>query len=128
MKTKYTFKRWFAHLLAYNLVAINYNAWKFKYLFHDIDKPFMGLFFKDDFIKKYHRTHSKHHMEYHKPHNIDYIAMVIDWECSGLTKKQNQLNAWETLHTHYDYVSNIHKTFTKDAIAILGFPHINNNH
>ena len=33
------FAYWFAHWCAYNMIAINCNAWKFKYLFHDIEKP-----------------------------------------------------------------------------------------
>lgn len=37
---KYTFKRWIPHLLAFNKTAIKLKGWKFKYLFHDIDKPF----------------------------------------------------------------------------------------
>ena len=38
------FKYWFAHWCAFNMTALNLGVWKFKYLFHDIEKPWLMLF------------------------------------------------------------------------------------
>lgn len=32
---------WLAHVIAVNKVAKKLGKWKFKYLFHDIEKPFL---------------------------------------------------------------------------------------
>ena len=73
------------------MVAITLGIWKFKYLFHDWYKPWMKMFgFKYETIQKFHKTHSRHHIEYLQNHNYKYIdwdAMIIDWECSQYTKE-----------------------------------------
>ena len=46
-KDKSSFKYWFAHWCAYQMTALNCGAWKFKYLFHDIEKPFLELLWKE---------------------------------------------------------------------------------
>lgn len=83
-----TFKYWFAHWCAYQMTALNLRAWKFKYLFHDIEKPFLKLIFKDyQKVKEWHRNHNTHHIEYPGKRKKDYEAIIIDWECSHYTKK-----------------------------------------
>ena len=86
-----TFKYWFAHWCAFQMTALNLKAWKFKYLFHDIEKPWLKLIFNGDYkkVQKYHRKHSKHHPEYLdvNPNKVDWEAMMIDWECSRFTKE-----------------------------------------
>lgn len=98
---KYTFKRWFKHLVAFNKVAFEYRSWKPKYLFHDIDKPIINLFKSNHDTHVYHRLHSKHHVEYPNIHKQDYEAMAIDWECARYTKPEKQLDAYHTYLTHY---------------------------
>lgn len=89
-----TFTYWFAHWCAFNLVALNLKMWKFKYLFHDIKKPFAKLIHSYDKVQKMHRYNNSHHLEYFiKTGKADWEAMLIDWECSGLTKVACPLDA-----------------------------------
>lgn len=101
---KYTFSRWIKHLVAFNKTAINLKAWKVKYLFHDIDKPFLNLIKSNEYVNKYHRTNSKHHVEYPNIMKQDYEAMVIDWECSVLTKPTKPLNAVDTYNKYFKQI------------------------
>lgn len=66
---------------------------------HDIDKAIMYLLLPKSIASKIHRCISKHHFK--SIRKIDYMLMVIDWECSRFTKSDKQLNARETLHTYY---------------------------
>lgn len=96
------FNYWFAHWCAFQLTALNLHIWKFKFLFHDFEKPWMKLFYRGDYkkVQKWHRTHNSHHLEYGLEHGwdrIDWEALVVDWECCGLTKRDAQLDARETL-------------------------------
>ena len=89
-----TFPYWFAHWCAFNMTALNLKCWKFKYLFHDIEKPWLMWLWKDyDRVQKYHRSHNRHHLEYTGSKGYDFEAMIIDWECSRFTKLAAQLNA-----------------------------------
>ena len=91
-----SFPYWFAHWCAFNMTALNLRAWKFKYLFHDIEKPWLMLFWRDyKRLQKYHRTHNRHHLEYDGNKIYDFEAMVIDWECSRFTKSASPLTARE---------------------------------
>lgn len=93
-----TFKYWFAHWCAFQMTALNLGIWKFKYLFHDWEKPWLKLFLPYRVVQKYHREHSKHHVEYalkHGAHNVDIDAMVIDNECSRFTKTASPYTAIE---------------------------------
>ena len=91
-----TFEYWFWHWLAFNYVAVELNAWKFKYLFHDIEKPWLKLFWGDyNKVQQWHRHNNRHHIEYSNTGCWDVEAMIIDWECSGLTKVDAKLNARE---------------------------------
>lgn len=89
-----TFQYWFWHWFAYNYIAIKYHVWQFKYLFHDIEKPWMKLFLVNllkiktyQEVKQWHREHNNHHLSYKGKKELDYQAMIIDWECSRFTKK-----------------------------------------
>lgn len=91
-----SFKYYFAHLCAFNMTALNLGVWKFKYLFHDFEKPWLMLLWKDySRVQKWHRTHNRHHLEYAGGKVYDFEAMVIDWECSRFTKLQSPLTAKE---------------------------------
>ena len=93
-----TFKYWFAHWCAFQMTALNLKCWKFKYLFHDIEKPWLMLLWKDyKRVQKWHRNHSKHHIEYPNEYYIDWEAVVIDWECSRFTKVASPRTAREEM-------------------------------
>ena len=96
-KERSSFKYWFAHWCAYQMTALNLKCWKFKYLFHDIEKPWLKLIWHDyQRVRTWHRHHNRHHLTYKDPLKIDWEAAVIDWECSRFTKKEAQLNAYDT--------------------------------
>ena len=97
---KSSFPYWFAHWCAFQLCALNLKIWKFKYLFHDCEKPWMRLFMPYKKIQKWHRNHNSHHLEYGLIHGfdkIDWEALMIDWECSQMSKKQCPLNCREEM-------------------------------
>lgn len=89
----------FAHWCAFNMTALNLGVWKFKYLFHDIEKPFLMLLFRNDYIKtrNWHKEHNRHHLRYKGRRGYDWEAMVIDWECSRFTKSEKPLAARATM-------------------------------
>ena len=60
-----SFKYWLAHWKAFNTVAYKIGHWKFKYLFHDIEKPFMKAIFGYPKTQYLHRRWNKHHIQYH---------------------------------------------------------------
>lgn len=110
---KSTFRYWFAHWRAYNKTARKLHAWRFKYLFHDIEKPFLKLFYPYIVVRGFHRRNNNHHPEWLEQKvyelfveskynrsakdlldSFDYKGMVIDWECSRYTKKDSPLNAF----------------------------------
>ncbi len=120
-----SFSYWYYHWKAFNLTAMSLGAWKFKYLFHDFEKPWLRLFLPYEKVQSFHRSHSRHHLEYkHSPTYIssnlwaktynedgtecyegkdfDWEAMVIDWECSGLTKFACPRNAIQEIEYKYD--------------------------
>ena len=128
-----TFKYWFAHWCAFNMVAILCGRWRFKYLFHDAEKPWLLLILGDyQKVRKWHKTHNRHHLEWLDrkvgQHNndwdtrkyirkygekVDWEGMVIDWECSRFTKTASPLNAYDEMYvvlenehvrTHYPYL------------------------
>lgn len=102
MKPKFTkadrasFKYWFAHWAAFQMVALNLGIWKPKYLFHDFEKPWLKLFLKYSTVQKFHRKNNRHHLSFKSPSRIDWVALVIDWECCRFTKAECPLNARET--------------------------------
>lgn len=101
-KDRSSFKYWFAHWCGFQLTALNLGIWKPKYLLHDAEKPWLKLLWRGDYkrVQKWHRTHNRHHLEYGLEHGwdaIDWEALMIDWECCGLSKQEAQLDARETL-------------------------------
>ena len=97
---KSSFGYWFAHWCAYQMTALNLGIWKFKYLFHDIEKPWLKLFWPYEKVQSWHHNHNKHHLQYGVEHgfdNIDWEALMIDWECCSLSKRQCPLNCREEM-------------------------------
>ena len=97
-----TFKYWFAHWCAFQLTALGLGCWKWKFLFHDWEKPWLRLWYKGNYrkVQAWHRLHRRHHLEYGLIkgwEKVDWDALVIDWECCGLSKTEALLDARETL-------------------------------
>ena len=102
-----SFKYWFAHWCSFNMVALNQKCWKFKYLFHDMEKPFLKLILPYKTLQKFHRFHNKHHPEYwtyvdeyYKPVVLDmppiYIAeMLLDHQAMGYKFGDNAYNYYQ---------------------------------
>lgn len=95
-----TLKYTFAHWCAFQMTALNLGVWKWKYLLHDIDKPFLKLIAqiigKDYYwVQKIHRKIRSHHVETKR--KFDPTATIIDWECSRHTKSQSPETAREYL-------------------------------
>lgn len=90
-----TFKYWFAHWCAFQMTALNLGCWRWRFLLHDWEKPWLKLFLPYDKVKKIHIRFSHHHTM--SPRKKDWLAMVIDWECSRFTKLESPLNAYEYL-------------------------------
>lgn len=100
-----SFSYWYNHWKAFNLVAMQHKVWKFKYLFHDIEKPWLMLHWKDYHkVQLWHRTHNNHHLEYYWVGKVDWEAMVIDWECSRYTKLASPETAREQYNNHCDSI------------------------
>lgn len=51
-------------------------------------------------VQKYHREHSRHHLEYKGKRGIDWDAFIIDNECSRFTKEASPYDAqtWLTVN------------------------------
>lgn len=115
-----TFKYWFAHWCAFQLTALNLRAWKFKYLFHDIEKPWLRILFKGDYkkVQSWHRKHNNHHLQYRG--KKDYIAMILDWECSKFTKTSSPYSAYEWYLKKYNEVSEYDNLHLAKALKELG--------
>lgn len=117
---KSTFSYWFAHWYAYQKTAIKLNSWKFKYLFHDIEKPWLMLLWNDyPRVRNWHRTHNRHHLTYSGSSPHDWEAMVIDWECSRLSKKDAQMNARETMEYECKKYPNMSSEIRRNILPIL---------
>ena len=113
-----------AHWCAYQMTALNLGVWKFKYLFHDITKPWLmayaRIFHRENpykWVQQYHRSHSSHHLQHYQEWHVlsydndnhavwemgyqgglDIEAMLIDWECSRYTKTASPWDA----RTYYE--------------------------
>lgn len=102
-----SWRYYWAHWCAFQMVAVTLGVWKPKHLFHDWYKPWLKMFgVPYKYIQKFHRTHSNHHLEYleHKnPANLDWISLIIDWECSQYTKEACKNNARDKME---DWISN----------------------
>ena len=116
-----TFKYWFAHWCAFQMTALNHRCWHVRFLLHDAEKPWLRFIWKDyKKIQRWHRLHSKHHIEYYSKHKkVDWLAMVVDWECCRFTKENAPLTAREELerkikqHPEYEFL------FKENIIPIL---------
>ena len=76
-KEKSSFSYYFAHLFAYNMTALNLKCWKWKYLLHDIEKPWLKLLWGDyQKVREWHRKKNRHHLTYKNANNIDWEAMI----------------------------------------------------
>ncbi len=99
-----------AHALAYNATALSLGCWKPKYIFHDWEKPWMMLIAKYilrkkepyKWVREWHRTHRRHHVQYYRPATMNHdgrhispIETIIDWECSRFTKESSPETAYE---------------------------------
>ena len=94
-----SFSYWYNHWLAYNLVAMKLGVWKPKWLLHDIEKPWLKLIWGDyKRVQKWHKYHNKHHIfsgRRYGLNKVDWLASLIDWECSRYTKNAAPLTARE---------------------------------
>jgi hypothetical protein len=98
------FRYWMAHWAMVNYIALKLGRWRVRYLFHDIEKPWMDMLYDHKFTKKYHVTHSRHHIEYAKAHPeiplkdaCDWQEMVLDFESARVTKAEKPLDAYDTI-------------------------------
>lgn len=94
-----SFTYWWNHWKAYNLVAMKLGVWKPKWLLHDIEKPWLKLLWGDyKRVQKWHKHHNNHHIFYGRRagiNKVDWLAAVLDWECSRYTKNAAPLTARE---------------------------------
>ena len=98
-----TFNYWYYHWKAFNLQALNLGVWRFSYLFHDIEKPWLKLFLPYSKVREIHRLNNKHHSAYKGGlSKVDWLALIIDNECSRFTKSEAQMTARE----YIEYVIN----------------------
>lgn len=112
-----TFKYWFAHWSAYQMTALNLGCWKWKFLLHDIEKPFIKLFKPYKFVQKFHREHANHHLNSFlignkKLKQMDFVGMVVDWECARFTKKAQPRNAAQEYEVVFDELEKFIMTYT----------------
>lgn len=107
-----SFPYWFAHWCAFQMTALNLKAWKFKYLFHDIEKPWLRLFLPYEKVQKLHRQWNAHHLpkKTDNKKRIDWEGMVIDWECSRFTKAEAPMTALETYNYFYENKKDVYDT------------------
>ena len=101
MKNKDRIKYTLNHRKAFRQVEkqlLGYNT--IRSLFHDFDKVILYNFFDYKKVHNWHRNHMRHHVVKAKTH-MDYVQMVIDWECARFTKPDKPLNARETLNKIY---------------------------
>ena len=124
-----TFSYWINHWAAYNLIALKLGVWKPKWLLHDIEKPWLKLFWGDyKRVQKWHKHHNKHHIfsgRRYGLNKIDWLAAVIDWECGRYTKYACPRNAREEvdyLLTQVDkYTDDEREEIRKNCYPILNY-------
>ena len=92
---KSSFRYHFAHWCAYQMTALVLRTWKFRFLFHDIEKPWLKLFLPYTKVRLIHRHWNKHHDHYRNYKKIDWLAWVIDQESSRFTKQDAPMSAKE---------------------------------
>ena len=129
-KERSSWRYFWAHWCAFQMVAITLGVWKFRYLFHDWYKPWLKMFgIEYKKIQKFHRYNSNHHIEYFEknntPHKFDWIALIVDWECSQYTKEACPRNARQemewVMETHSDpYLKYVLKRYMEPKLKELG--------
>lgn len=109
-----SFPYWFAHWAAFQMTALNCRSWRFKYLFHDCEKPWLRLLLPYKVVQRLHRSTKNHHPEWLEKRlrefywkygvlpesyisvildKFDYKGAIIDWECCHYTKADEPLDA-----------------------------------
>lgn len=128
-----SFPYWFAHWCSFNMTAIMCEHWKVGYLFHDWYKPWLRIFLPYAKVQKFHRLHSKHHLEwvekklekltkngtiqptayklYRCLQKVDWYGMMIDWECSRHTKLASPLTAQQEMYAIFNDKEKMEKKF-----------------
>ncbi len=94
------FKYWFCHWYIINKMAIMLGKWRIKYIFHDMEKPWINLFFGSKICKKFHISHNRHHLDYilyNHNKDCDYEEMILDFESARFTKNDEPLGSRETI-------------------------------
>lgn len=120
---------WFWHWLAYNMVAWNLGVWQPKWLLHDIEKPWLKLFWGDyKRVQKWHKYHNKHHIfsgRHYGLNKVDWLAAVIDWEASRYTKNAAPRTAREEvaylLEDTEKYTDDERREISRNCYPILDY-------
>lgn len=77
---------------------------------HDMDKMVLYLVMEKKDAHTFHRAHQPHHVDNDiEKTTLDYIEMIIDWECAASTKPDKPLNAYDTLHKYYSQLVDVIK-------------------
>ena len=115
-----TFKYWFAHWCAFQMTALNLHVWRFRYLLHDIEKPWLRLLFRGDYkkVQSWHRRHNRLHLEY--PGKKNYLEMVLDWESGRFTKQTSPETAFQWLEREKCRISKEDYIGVIEALTSLG--------
>ena len=128
VEQKSTFSYWWWHWLAYNYTAWKLGVWKPKWLLHDIEKPWLKLIWGDyNRVKMWHKHHNSHHVFYGRRYGlnkVDWLAAVIDWQCSHLTKCAATRNGREEvdhLIKHSKYTKDEKEEIRKNCYLILDY-------
>ena len=100
------------------MTALNLRCWRFRFLFHDMLKPWMRLFMPYEKVQRLHRKYARHHREYKGKH-YDWLGMVVDWECSRFTKSSAPLTARETMETYKEKNPEFYKKLKENFEPIL---------
>lgn len=116
-----SFSYWWNHWKAFNLTALMLDEWRWKFLFHDIEKPWLRLIMPYKKLQSFHRRNNNHHIEYKGGYdNVDWMALYIDWFCGRYTKYA----AKPTVQQEAEYQISI-KPYLKDVIEKYLKPYIN---
>lgn len=124
-----TWRYFWAHWCAFQMVAITLGVWRPKHLFHDWYKPWLKMIgLKYSFIQHFHRTHANHHLEWldgHSPASMDWISLIVDWECSQYTKEACYRNAREEMEwiiddTNDDFLRYVLERYMEPELKKLG--------
>lgn len=124
-----SFKYWYYHWRNYNLVALKLGVWKPKWLLHDIEKPWLKLFWGDyKKVQKWHKHHNKHHIfsgRRYGLNKVDWLAAVLDWECSRYSKIASSKTALEEvkslLKEERKYTDDEREEIRKNVLPILNY-------